>query len=369
MQSFTFKELFNFKPPEASRLGWIDYAKGIAIILVVYRHVVFGLKSSGVVVPQWLIDGNNMFYSFRMPLFFFLSGLFFERSIARKGETGFFVTRVNTLLYPYLLWAFIQISLQILFSSVVNAHRTGADYLNILIQPRLLDQLWYLFALFNVTLLYLLVAKLFRYDKFAQVLVSLALLAIAPLVNSISTLYDIALHYIFFCIGNLTASYFFSEKTQDKLSSAYGLLILLPVFAVCQYYFLHHQQMNLFLYTGIALVGSLFTIMLSFQLAKYKAMPILKTFGHYSLYIYLLHVPIVSVIRYFMIATPLRQHIVITLLLLIFIAIFFSIIVYRLCMRFRLGFLFTGPFTAPPYNPQTVATPKNALINGRKKEI
>lgn len=262
------------------------------------------------------------------------------------------------MLYPYLLWAFIQISLQILFSSVVNAHRTGADYLNILIQPRHLDQLWYLFALFNVTLLYLLVAKLFRYDKFAQVLVSLALLAIAPLVNSISTLYDIALHYIFFCIGNLTASYFFAEKTQDKLSSAYGLLILLPVFAVCQYYFLHHQQMNLFLYTGIALVGSLFTIMLSFQLSKYKAMPILKTFGHYSLYIYLLHVPIVSVIRYFMIATPLRQHIVITLLLLIFIAIFFSIIVYRLCMRLRLGFLFTGPFTAPPSNPQTVATPK-----------
>jgi fucose 4-O-acetylase-like acetyltransferase len=358
MQHFTIKELFNFKPPEVNRLGWIDYAKGIAIILVVYRHVVFGLKGSGLVIPQWIIDGNNMFYSFRMPLFFLLSGLFLERSIFRKGEAGFLVTRVNTLLYPYLLWAFIQITLQILFSSVVNAHRTGADYLNILIQPRHLDQLWYLFALFNVTLLYLLVAKLFRYDKFAQVLISLALLAIAPLVNSISTLYDIALHYIFFCIGHLTASYFFAEKIQERLSSAYGLLILLPVFAFCQYYFLYHQQMNLFLYAAIALVGSLFTIMLSFRLSKSRALPILRTFGHYSLYIYLLHVPIVAVIRYLLLATPLRQQILILLLLLIFIAIFLSVIVYRLCIRLRLGFLFIGPFTARPYTPQTVTTPK-----------
>jgi len=360
MPNFTFKELFNFKPLEANRLGWIDYAKGIAIILVVYRHVVYGLKNSGAVVSQWIIDGNNMFYSFRMPLFFLLSGLFFERSINRKGEAGFLVTRVNTLLYPYLLWAFIQITLQMTFSSVVNARRTGVDYLNILIQPRHLDQLWYLFALFNVTLLYLLVAKLFRYDKFAQVLVSLALLAIAPLVNSISTLYDIALHYIFFCIGHLTATYFFSEKIQERLSSAYALLILLPVFAVCQYYFLYHQQMNLFLYAAIALVGSLFTIMLSFQLAKYKAVPILRTFGHYSLYIYLLHVPIVAVIRYFLLTTQMKQHVVLLMLLLIFIAIFFSIIVYRVCMQLRLGFLFKGPFTARPYDPQArVATSKS----------
>jgi fucose 4-O-acetylase-like acetyltransferase len=361
MPSFTFKELFNFKPPEANRLGWIDYAKGIAIILVVYRHVVYGLKSSGMTVSQWIIDGNNMFYSFRMPLFFLLSGLFFERSIARKGEKSFFVSRVNTLLYPYLLWAFIQITLQMTFSSVVNARRTGVDYLNILIQPRHLDQLWYLFALFNVTLLYLLIAKLFRYDKFAQVLVSLALLAIAPLVNSISTLYDIALHYIFFCIGNLTASYFFSEKVQERLSSAYALLVLLPVFAVCQYYFLYHQQMNLFLYAAIALVGSLFTIMLSVQLSKYKALPILRTFGHYSLYIYLLHVPIVAVIRYFLLTTAMKQHVVALLLVLMFIAIFFSIIVYRMLLRLKMAFLFEGPFSTGPYDQKAtkVATSKS----------
>jgi fucose 4-O-acetylase-like acetyltransferase len=288
-----------------------------------------------------------------MPLFFLLSGLFFQKSIEQKGEKGFFITRVNTLLYPYILWAFIQITLQLSFSSVANAQRTVADYLNILIQPRNLDQLWYLFALFNVTLLYLLVAKIFRYDRFAQVLVSLSLLAIAPLVNTISTLYDIALHYAFFCTGHLTATFFFSETTQRKLSSAYGILALLPFFVGCQYYFLHHQQMNLFLYAVIALLGSLFTIMLSFQLAKYNALPILRMFGHYSLYIYLLHVPIVAVVRYFLLKTPLAEYEIPLLLVLIIIAISCSIIVYRGCMQLNLFLLFKGPFSVKPYHPVT----------------
>lgn len=353
--STTIKDLFSFKPPESNRLGWIDYAKGIAIILVVYRHVEFGLKNSGTPLSQWIVDLNDMLYSFRMPLFFLLSGLFFGKSISRKGSKGFLLSRVNTLLYPYVLWALIQITLQISFSSVANAHRGPADYLNILVQPRNLDQLWYLFALFNVTLLYFLTSKLFGQKQLPQVLLSVVLLALAPLVNQISTFYDIALHYVFFCIGNLTAAFFFSGKTQRMLSSGYGPLALLPVFVVCQFYFLHHQHMNLFLYALIALIGSLFVIMLSFQLMKYNVLPVLRTFGHYSLYIYLLHVPIVSLIRFYLLETVMAGYVVILLLLLIFIAIFFSIIVYRLCMRLKLDFLFRGPF---PEGPSKVSAPR-----------
>ncbi|WP_157305505.1 acyltransferase family protein [Chitinophaga tropicalis] len=344
LKNTIIKDLFSFKPPGNDRLGWIDYAKGIAIILVVYRHVEFGLKKSGVPLSQWIVDLNDMLYSFRMPLFFLLSGLFFEKGIARKGSKGFLLSRVNTLLYPYVLWALIQITLQIYFSTVANARRSPSDYLNILIQPRNLDQLWYLFALFNVTLLYFLTTRLFGGRKMPQLVLALILLSVAPFVKPVSTFYDIALHYIFFCIGNMTANFFFSGKTQEMLSSPYGPVSLLPLFVVCQVYFLHHQQMNLFLYAAVALTGSLFVIMLSFQLAKYNALPVLRTFGHYSLYIYLLHVPIVSLIRYFLLGTVMAEYVTVLLVLLIFIAIFFSVIVYRCCMLMRLGGLFKGPF-------------------------
>jgi fucose 4-O-acetylase-like acetyltransferase len=339
--------MFKYKSSSTSRMGWIDYAKGIAIVLVVYRHVEFGIRNSGVPLSQWIINLNDMLYSFRMPLFFLLSGLFFQKSIERKGEKRFIVSRINTLLYPYILWALIQITLQIMFPGVANAQRSVKDYMNILIQPRNLDQLWYLFALFNVTLLYLITSRLFKYDNLARLILSLIFLSLAPLAKDVSTIYDILLHYIFFCIGNITASWFFSDKIQNRLSSLSGLLILLPVFILCQYYFLYDQQMNLYLYALIALTGSMFVIMVSFQLEKYQIFPILKLFGHYSLYIYLLHVPIVSVIRYLLLQYWLGINAMVLLVLLILIAIFFSIIIYRLLMKMKMRWLFHGPFVVP----------------------
>jgi fucose 4-O-acetylase-like acetyltransferase len=336
--------LFNFSITQTTRFGWIDYAKGIAIILVVYRHVGFGLKSNGAAVQQWILDLNDMFYSFRMPLFFILSGLFFGKSIAKRGTGGFVLAKVNTLLYPYILWSILQITLQMVFHEVAHAQRGIGDYLNIIIQPRANNQLWYLFALFNVTILYLLLSRLFKNNNYLQLLVAVIFIALAPFANKISTFYDIMIHYIFFCVGNLAVPYFFDKKNQIKLSSGYALLLLLPIFISLQYYFLYHQEMNLFMYAFIALVGSLFTIMLSFLLDKHNWLPFLKVTGHYSLYIYVLHVPIVSFIRYFLLKHFTFSNIPLLMIVLIILAVFLSIITYRICKLLKLDFLFIGPF-------------------------
>lgn len=354
------QQLLSFKEPASAntRYGWIDYAKGIAIILVVYRHAAFGLRNTtGTDLPQQVIDINNMFFSFRMPLFFFLSGLFFKKSVDRRGEKGFLTGKINTLLYPYLLWAFIQISGQIVFSGMANAQRGPEDYLKILTQPRALDQLWYLFALFNVSWVYLLFYKLLRHNTYLLLALSLVFLGVAQYVVQVSAVYDIMLHFVFFCIGQLTASYFFSENTGKRLSSLWLLLVLTPVFAAVQFYFLYHQDMNLYLYAVIALVGSLYTIMLSFQLQHLGVLRFLKVVGHYSLYIYLLHVPIISVIRYVLLAKlHLQPYIVGVLVLLIVVSIPLSIIVYRILKMLKLGFLFKGPFKEDA-GPQTVRVP------------
>lgn len=60
------------------RLDWIDKAKGIGIILVVYGHVARGIFNAGIPMNEksfGIID--SVIYSFHMPLFFFLSGFFF----------------------------------------------------------------------------------------------------------------------------------------------------------------------------------------------------------------------------------------------------------------------------------------------------
>lgn len=78
------------------RIEWIDIAKGISIILVVYGHS--GLNMLPVIGP-WLC-------AYRMPFFFFVSGLLFSGA---KYDTiiPFLQKRIKTLYRPYFIFSAI----------------------------------------------------------------------------------------------------------------------------------------------------------------------------------------------------------------------------------------------------------------------
>jgi uncharacterized membrane protein YcfT len=72
---------------------WVDYAKAIGIILVVYGHVAHGLFKAGI----WEGDTfyhlvDSVIYTFHMPLFFSLSGLFFKTTLLKEGK-GLFILK------------------------------------------------------------------------------------------------------------------------------------------------------------------------------------------------------------------------------------------------------------------------------------
>lgn len=75
------------------RLSYIDTAKGLGMLLVLWAHIMLG---------GWT---NSFIYAFHMPLFFFLSGMMFRREKYR-GFKQFFVKRVKTLLIPYVFYSF-----------------------------------------------------------------------------------------------------------------------------------------------------------------------------------------------------------------------------------------------------------------------
>ena len=87
---------------------WVDYAKAIGIILVVYGHVARGVFNAGLPMDEGefvLVD--SIIYSFHMPLFFFLSGLFF-RFAAKAGRGGLIINKVDTIVYPFIVWSLLQ---------------------------------------------------------------------------------------------------------------------------------------------------------------------------------------------------------------------------------------------------------------------
>ncbi|HEY9888328.1 MAG TPA: acyltransferase family protein, partial [Candidatus Obscuribacterales bacterium] len=107
------------------RLPWLDYAKGIGIILVVVGHTLRGLMNAAVItetLPYEIAD--RWIYAFHMPLFFFLSGLLLPKSFA-KNLTTVLGKKAKTILYPFLLWSFIQGAIQLALSNYTNGDFTG----------------------------------------------------------------------------------------------------------------------------------------------------------------------------------------------------------------------------------------------------
>ena len=299
-----FSKAFNLPVLEKSRLPWVDYLRGIAILLVVYRHALIGIERSGISVPVMLANANMIFYSFRMPLFFIVSGLFIGGSLLKKNVKQLVSIKFENLLYPYFVWTIIQITLQILLSKYVNSERGWRDYTYILYQPRSLDQFWYLPALFNATVIYLLVKTKLKPPAWMQLTLGLAFYFVSPFLSNISMLSDWMEFYLFFALGDIISSFFFKNSSQNFLKNAWTLLLIIPFFVLTQIFYLNNDEYyyrNNFLgqaeFLVIALIGCLAMFLLAFRLQTWKILSFLRVLGYHSLYIYVMHVLVIAFIR------------------------------------------------------------------------
>lgn len=135
---------------------FIDVLKGWGIILVIWGHS-----------SQFLF---NEIYSFHMPLFFFLSGCFFNWKMSSKD---FVKKKVRQLLIPY----FIFFLLSCLYYMILLA-LTGRFSLETLfmlegifpINNEIINTpLWFLYALFWMSLLYYIIRRYFQNGKQSKI--------------------------------------------------------------------------------------------------------------------------------------------------------------------------------------------------------
>lgn len=288
------------------RMQWVDTLKGVAIILVVYRHVIIGLQRKELYVPEGLATANLLFYSFRMPLFFLLSGLFLYRSLKKRKASSLFESKFATLIYPYLVWTIIQITLQILVSdsAVTNSNRGWKDYLYILYQPRELDQFWYLPALFNATIVYLLLHSVLKLNKTIHILLAIGIYFSSFAFKDISMICDWMLFYPFLLLGALLSDFFFNENNTARIKKPWLFFAAIPFFILTQYLYLQHDEhyytdtvAGKLLFIPISLTGSAMMLLLSFRLEQFSISKAFRVIGFHSLYIYVMHVQAASLWR------------------------------------------------------------------------
>lgn len=142
------------------RLDYLDYAKGIGILLVVLAHIYcFNPDINRELLVIWI-------YSFHMPLFFIISGMLLKY----KNENDIkkvIISRIKGLLIPYLFFSLLSIIVKIIINGF-DKNMVIWDLIYSAIGIGI-DVLWFLPALFIGEILFVLINKMIK-NNYAKVL-------------------------------------------------------------------------------------------------------------------------------------------------------------------------------------------------------
>ena len=154
MVRFVLADIFEYK--ENNRENWIDYAKCIAMFLVVLGHV-----GTGNPLSLWI-------YSFHIPLFFWLSGAYMTYRSKWGGYKEYAIKMIRTTLVPYFLYSIIYLLYDVykIFVSHKGLFFIWKDVLGIFINLRGSEYsigLWFLPLIFLSKLLsYLILSSFYQ---------------------------------------------------------------------------------------------------------------------------------------------------------------------------------------------------------------
>lgn len=293
-QSFAEPGLDRKRP----RTAWVDNAKGMAIMMVVVCHTINGLILAGILhrpVPVWAFL-NDFFYTFQVPVFFLVSGLFAQRSLAKYGSRDFLKRKVGTLLYPYVVWQSIQIVLMIIAEGWAN-HLT--DFRQLLLTPVLpYMQYWFLYVLFLVGAVYVALEKA-GFSTRWMLVISLLMYAVSwipvhipwpPLVFTLR-------HFFYFSLGLSLSRVLLTNSISDQIPTASGILfgvILLGITACLVHFGWGYTSPLRILGATTGMAGVVF---LSFALPRIPGAGIISRVGVRSLEIYVVHVICIAGVR------------------------------------------------------------------------
>ena len=288
------------------RIGYIDIAQGLGILVIVLAH-----NNLAGYHPTL----HKFIYSFHIPLFFFLSGMFFrpERTFSETLRRRF-----NTLLKPYLFTIFLIYLGEAAFSNMTFPVIAGRIAKSMYATGYYIDwvQLWFIPHLFAVAIF----AWIAWRDIFGRIrmdwlrwLLLFAMLAagvltmpyfwpfLAPIIGGEFFGLPFSLDLVlasgfFFLVG-----YEVNQRPLEKffasplvLAGTFGLLLTMVIFLPPVLDFNTRTYPSLWINTAEALLGIAMILSLARNLEKWseRVANVFRYFGRISLVILIFHVPI-----------------------------------------------------------------------------
>ncbi|WP_282039773.1 acyltransferase family protein [Saccharicrinis aurantiacus] len=322
----------NSIPEGKLRFDTLDIAKGLGIILVVYGHVARGINSSGIEFKLFE-KFDNAIYAFHMPLFFLISGFLFQKSIS-KPKKRIFLSKLDTILYPYLIWSFLQICIQYILSNLINGTVDIIDVYTFFL-PR--SQFWFLLALFAIMTITLFLTK--RHKNLYLLVSSILsiLLIIIPL--NLEFADQITGNILFFNIGIVLSTN--RPKFYKLIENRTLLIINSIIFIVLEILLFNLKESSIINQLILAISGSILIIQISNK--RFMNINFLKELGQQSLVIYILHILVGSGTRVILLKIFKLDNLHVHLFIGTLFGVFIPFLLYKLGFTKRLSFLFTPP--------------------------
>lgn len=273
-------------------------AKGIGIILVVIGHY----------QPDWVPNYwqwlHDFIYTFHMPLFMFLSGFLFAagkpvtslsqyhnliRSKAKRLLIPFLSLAIIIFFLKYLGGLFFHLIYPLSFSSVVNIFLNPIE--------SFAPILWFLYVLFVIFALFG-IFYLFIHNEF-YILIVFGLMFFLPWLD-IFMLGTMLFYLPIFTLGFICLKH----NTLKRANLSLGLIFLVSfgLLLVFRENFLHNDLILRIYRLLLGIMGSAACFFIAMQVSNKdnKFFRVLKYFGIYSMGIYILHAPIMSSARIFL---------------------------------------------------------------------
>jgi len=334
------------------RVDWVDYAKGICIIMVVMMHSVLGVE---------LAAGETGFMHilvafakpFRMPDFFLISGLFLQLVIDRDWRL-YLDRKVVHFAYFYGLWVTIQFAFKAPgFAAESSWAHAGFLYLESFIDP--FGTLWFIYLL----PIFFVVIKLTRTVPPLLVWCLAALLETSRVATGWTVIDEFCARFVYIYSGYLLADYVFALSDRARRNPAHALAAL-AVWAILEGSFVAlglSELRAVSLMLGLA--GACAVITTGTLLARARLLDFLRFCGEHSIVIYLAFFLPMAATRTLLLKSGLIQDIGTISLIVTIAGVFGALAIWRLALAAHLNFLFERPdaFWIAPRKPATQLQP------------
>ncbi|CAN5381492.1 acyltransferase family protein [soil metagenome] len=333
--------------PASERIDWVDYAKGICIVMVVMMHSTLGVE---------LAAGKQGFMHlfvefakpFRMPDFFLISGLFLARVIGRDWRT-YLDRKVVHFAYFYVLWVTIQFGFKApAFAAEQGWTHAGVMYLQSFIEP--FGTLWFIYLL----PIFFVVTKATLRVPAPAIWIAAAALEMAHVATGWTVIDEFAARFVYFYSGYLFANYVFALADRARAHPG-GALAGLAAWAVVNGALVFtgfSERPGVSLALGFA--GACAIIVTGTLLARANWLGVLRYFGEHSIVIYLAFFLPMVITRVTLLKTNIVPDIGMISLIVTTAGVLGALVIWWGAKRFGLNFLFERPemFWIAPKRPR-----------------